>query len=191
MTPSQEVVLDQYRMLRAEVMSLIDETRKIEVYALGGIGAFYAWLVSSTTAKDGLIWYLPTALAVFGGMRSLGLFVRLGDISRYMQDIEAKWSSLGLLDNGWETYFSKDERRWPKVPGFYKANKFPLSFVTTVFWGMLILGTLFAPSCLQQPPPTNQSGFQCEWISKGETIFKMEWLTNDKEDPLSKQSSGL
>lgn len=175
-------------MLRAEVMSLVDETRKIEVYALGGIGAFYAWLVSSTAVKDDSIWYLPTALALFGGMRSWGLFVRLGDISKYMQIIEAKWGRYGIPEVGWETYFSKDERRWPNVPGIYKTNKFPLSFMTTAFWFMLTIGTVIAPWWLKEVPPIMQSGFKCEWLSGGETIFKIEYLTNDKEETPSKQT---
>jgi hypothetical protein len=141
MDRKQDAVLtEQYRMLREEVMILIDETRKIETYVIGGIAAYYGWLVTNSVASQP-VWFVATALALFGGFRSLGLFVRVGDIARYLREIEAHWGHpVGNLRlPGWERHFLHN-------------NTFPLSWVTFSMWTILICLTLIAPFVLAPAP---------------------------------------
>lgn len=135
---NSDIILDQYKMLRAENMSLVDETRKIEIQVLAAIAVFYPWLLVHPDINQN-VWYLASLLVFFGGLRALGLFIRLGDIRKYMIKIEKSWKPEDeetLV--GWETYFKKP-----------KNCRFPLSYLTIGFWILLLVGTFFAPCVLR------------------------------------------
>lgn len=160
MNYDEEILLDHYRMLRTEIESLIGETRKMEVQVLGAIAVLYGWLATHPEISHN-VWYLATLLALFGGVRSVGLFIRMGDISAYMRETEQHWSTYVMKYGwkGWETHFG-GSNPWTLLPT--KQNHFPLSLVTGAFWVLLTIGTLFAPDwfiqkqhhCSEDPKPT-------------------------------------
>ena len=146
-TDNSDVIMEQYQMLRSEIVSLIEQTRRIEVMVIGALGAFYSWMDTRTGAHP-YIWYLATGLGLFGGLRSLGLFVRMGDISKYMR----------VIENGWEIEDKNRHKGWEQHFAIPSNNCFPLSWVTSALWLIIIAGTFFAPKLFtkdvvtQNPP---------------------------------------
>lgn len=148
MTYEQEVMLDQYRMLRMEIVSLIEENRKNEVQVIGALAIFYSWLASQS--KDWTeIWMIGTALVLFGGFRCIGFFMRMGDIAKYMMKIEEEWrNGAGWRLLGWESYFDEKKKGWSFSR--WKNNSFPQSYLSIILWVSLLVATFMAPAWLDR-----------------------------------------
>ncbi len=132
--PTNELMMEQYKLLHQEVMSLVAETRNIEVVVIGGIGGLYAWLAGKSNLESPVA-YVGTALAIFGCVRALGLFRRIGEISDYMRKIEETWPT-----SGWETH----------LKGLEADGKcFPLRWVAVAVWAAILIMSLLSPSLLQ------------------------------------------
>ena len=61
----KEFHLKEYETLKKEIADLVEHSRKLEIYAVGGIAAFYAWWFLRTdpvTAATGASTALPAAL---------------------------------------------------------------------------------------------------------------------------------
>lgn len=145
-----EAILEQYKMLRTEVIDLVKETRSLEVLVVGAIAALFAWLVTQRKT-DLRLWFLAPVLALFGGLRALGLYVRIGDIAGYMKTIELQSAVPNLP--GWETYFEKN-------------NTFALSWITFPFWILLIIGGIAAPFLLRDDGADPEKVLKVELIKK-------------------------
>ncbi len=137
-----ELRLEQYKLLHQEVMSLVAETRKIEVLVIGGIGALYAWLAGQASYPSPVA-YVGTALAIFGSVRALGLFRRISEIAVYMRGIEASWPTLfGNQDHtkGWETYLHRLQK---------DGKCFPLRWVALGVWAAVLFMSVVGPTLLE------------------------------------------
>jgi hypothetical protein len=128
---------DQYKMLREEIAKLVEESRKVEIYAVTAVAALFAWfLTHPTTPRLPLAaWFIPSTVVVLGFIRSTALFKRVGLIASYLRRIEDKYfTDLDLP--GWERFYAS------------KGGSNPLSFTAFVFWGALALASLVAPCFL-------------------------------------------
>jgi hypothetical protein len=121
----------QYKLLRAEVLQLVDETRKLELYALGGVAALYAWLVKDGQHVPKSAFYIAVPLVALGGLRALALYFRVKEIGEYQRKLE-------------ELYFTS-----PALPGWERYRKkhgYTILLPTAIaFWALLALMTLVAP----------------------------------------------
>ena len=128
---------EQYKMLHEEIRSLIDETWKIEVTVLTGLGAFYAWISTQSKPAENPLWIVPQMIALVAAFRCFSLFVRMGFISRYLRMLEEFLLKGSRRPPGWETYF----QHW-------RNNRVPLSAATIIVWAVVIIGVFRAPSYL-------------------------------------------
>lgn len=144
----KELRLEQYKLLRSEVMGLVDEGRKIEVIVIAGIGALYAWLTANGIEFGG-IWFVGSAFALFGGFRAWGLFRRIEEIAEYMRLIETPWPELELPDDQKPTDPEVQTRGWElyrKSPG---TGKFPLRVISLSLWAAILFVSLIVPWLLK------------------------------------------
>ena len=134
-----ELRLEQYKLLREEVMSLISEFRKLEIIVIGGLAALYAWLVVNHQQYS-FIWYLGTLIAVLAGIRVFALFRRLERMAKYMRHIELLWPELeNEVEGGWELYLKRT---------IEDQKSFFLRYSVVAFWLILIAATLAIPCIL-------------------------------------------
>src|SRR5689334_11824099 len=91
----KELHLKEYESLRKEISELVEHSRKLEIYAVGGIAAFYAWFLAAETQPTRIALGIPTALAILAALRSLATLVRIEEIAGYILTIE---SALALRD---------------------------------------------------------------------------------------------
>jgi hypothetical protein len=117
---------EEYKSLRGEISALVAESRKLELLAIGGVAATYAWFVTSKV-PPGAAWYVPALLPLLGALRAYAIFKRIGEIGDYLRNIEKSldWS-------GWETHFATKLRS-------------RVSFTSIVLWLALLAFTLLAP----------------------------------------------
>ena len=130
----KEFHLKEYESLRKEMGELVEHSRKLEIYALGGIAAFYAWYLTSTSLRlpKELLW-IPVFLAMLGALRSWSVYNRLMDIAKYLRQVE-KCLTLKDCDLiGWETHL--------KLP---KNESSPFLSSAAIFWLVLVLISLLA-----------------------------------------------
>jgi|SRR5262245_5577321 len=130
---------DQYKMLLDEITKLVEESRKVEIYAVTAVVALFAWFLTHETEPPlpRPAWYIPSIVAVLGFIRSTALFKRVGLIATYLRRIEGKYFTDVDLP-GWERFYEP------------KGGSNPLSFTAFVFWGALALASVVAPCFLKQ-----------------------------------------
>ena len=118
--------LKEYESLKQEVSEQIEHTRKLEIYAVGGIAAFYAWFIGAQTLPRELL-IIPLLLAGLGAWRSGASLKRINEIAAYLVHLEGVFA-LSSERLGWETHRKNN-----------RSSPFLLS--GTAFWGTLILVT--------------------------------------------------
>lgn len=138
----KEFHLKEYEFLRKEIAELVEHTRKLEIYAVGAIAAFYAWFIKEQPPTPTL--FIPTALALLGGFRSYAALIRIYEISDYLRIIERSiaWNESGLC--GWESYRKNEPDRASTRFWIYTA---PFLSSAAIFWIALALMSIM-PWCL-------------------------------------------
>jgi hypothetical protein len=118
--------LKEYESLKQEVSEQVEHTRKLEIYAVGGIAAFYAWFIGAQPLPHELL-IIPSLLAGLGAWRSGAALKRINEIAAYLVKLEGVFA---ISDEklGWETH---------------RKNNLTSPFLLsgTAFWGTLILVT--------------------------------------------------
>jgi hypothetical protein len=133
---ANEFYIEEYKALRAELSTLIAETRKIELAVAVATAAVYSWLAAAKIPPDG-VWFIPCAFVVLGALRSIALFIRIGEIARYLRAQEDRFQL-----PGWETHKNHGDRA-----GF--------SVTALVFWiAALVVTVVAAVSLPRLIPPT-------------------------------------
>ena len=129
-----EFHLKEYEFLRKEIAELVEHTRKLEIYAVGAIAAFYAWFIKEQPPTLTLL--IPTALALLGGFRSYAALIRIYELADYLRIIERSvaLNNSGLC--GWESYRKKDPNPAPTRFRIYAA---PFLSSAAIFWIALVL----------------------------------------------------
>jgi hypothetical protein len=75
--------LEEYKTLKSELLSNVDETMKLEVYAVGSTIAFHAWCASHSVPR--VAWFAPLLLWMFGVHRSCSLLRRIEHLCEYIR----------------------------------------------------------------------------------------------------------
>jgi len=97
--------VDQYKMLREEIMQSIREIGRLEVAGAIAAGGIYTWLLTHKDAANShLAWFIVPWVLIFCGIKVLDLTLRIQVIAGYLQRIED--ASFGQDPNlpGWERY---------------------------------------------------------------------------------------
>lgn len=128
--------LEQYKMLKTEIMSHVEETRKLEIYSIGAIAAIYSWFITRSTLPS-RAWLIALLIPLLGGLRTYTLYKRIGLLSEYLREIENKIFKDENKLIGWERYFHS------KSLLVYKKQGIPFSSI--VFWVSLLVVTIIAP----------------------------------------------
>lgn len=122
--------LKEYESLKQEISELVEHSRRLEVYAVGALGAFYAWYIGTPAGaaapRNPVALTIPLLVAILGAWRSWTVLTRLNDLAEYLRRVESVFavSEKGLP--GWETYLKSQ-------PG----SPFLLSAIA--FWATLVL----------------------------------------------------
>jgi hypothetical protein len=133
---SKDFHLKEYESLKKEVAEQVEHTRKLEIYAVGGIAAFYSWFINNNPPPALLI--IPLLLALLGAWRSGAALKRIEEIVVYLVRLEDEFALFGFgwethrkAGLGWETYH-KDKKNNPSSPFLLSG---------AAFWGTLVLAT--------------------------------------------------
>jgi len=133
---------EQYKMLRSEIVALVDETRRVETQSVVATAALYAWLATHSESIPFGTWFLGFPLVLLASVRTLSLFHRIGFIASYLRIIEAKYLSGDSEMPGYERYFES-----------HSTSR--ISPTSMALWVVLLLTTLGAPFAFtyHRPPP--------------------------------------
>ncbi len=131
-----ELQIEEYRTLRAELDDIVKALRQIELYTVGAISAVYAWLATHNDVLEpgSLPWYLPVAIAFFGGLRNRALVQQMKRIDHYLQvELEPSVRVEG-----------RSPLRWYSL----LRNNFPKGFIwyDSLFWGTILVMTWTVPA---------------------------------------------
>jgi hypothetical protein len=140
-----EIHLSQYSLLREEVVSHVAETRRVEVYAVGGVAAVYAWLVTHGIELSAA-WFIPVMFPLLGAIRSYALFKRVQLIAIYLRDLEVYWFGASS-PHGWERFFEEKVRKT-------KETGSRVSFTAFLLWAALMVVTVIGPFIFAHGTPT-------------------------------------
>jgi hypothetical protein len=97
--------LEQYKMLRDEIMFTIGQIYSTETYTVIVVVAIYAWLfVNASRVSVRAVWFVPTCLILLSAIHCLILALRLSLLGEYLRSIEE--TVFGQNNNvpGWERY---------------------------------------------------------------------------------------
>ena len=128
--------LDQYKMLREELMQHFREVYRTEISGAIAVGAVYTWLLLH---KQGItpraIWFIPPLVIFVCAIRCLALAISIKVIAGYLRRIEEAAFGQDDILPGWERYISERGRR-----------RLLLSFYVfaAVAWGLMFAGSIIA-----------------------------------------------
>jgi hypothetical protein len=138
MQPAAEVQtdlthLEQYKMLREEIMQNIRVMDNVQYVAAIGAGAIFTWLVlNKGLVSWKFLWFVPPALVVFCSLKYLDLTNRIWQIAAYLARIEEVAFSQDARLPGWERY-----KKIHKLRAYDKV----LFAATALGWLILIIGS--------------------------------------------------
>jgi hypothetical protein len=84
------LLIEEYRLVRERIATLIKENFDLERYSVIGIGLIYAWLASLQTPSLLILpaWFFPPVLSILGMVRSDKLSRRVEQLAYYVKSIE-------------------------------------------------------------------------------------------------------
>ncbi len=127
----KEFHLKEYESLKKELADLVEHSRKIEIYAVGGIAAFYSWFLLKVPNPPHIALYIPIIVAVLGSFRSWSVLTRIQEIASYLREVEDVFALRDLGLTGWETH-----RRTKSSSPFVSS--------AAVFWLVLVAVSVVA-----------------------------------------------
>jgi len=100
--------LEQYKMLREEIMQNIRELYRTEMAAAIGVGVLYAWLLlHRQNIPSRAIWYIGPLIVLICGSRCIFLGVHTRFIAGYLRRIEEVAFGGDTNLPGWERYVTQ------------------------------------------------------------------------------------
>lgn len=107
---SDQILQAQYNMLRDEIISLVDQMRKMEILAVGAIAVFFGWAASLDNPPPA-IWYVPLCLVPICALRHYALAQHIGAVAVYLIKIEARWGGRCGDDlPGWQRHYEANSK---------------------------------------------------------------------------------
>jgi len=133
MKDANEIRLEEYLTLRAELDDQVKAMRQVEIYAVTGIAAVYAWLaVHVDLFRPGsLAWWLPTGIAAFGFLKNRAFLSAMKAITAYMLEIEKTIVVEGARPLNWYHHLEKKGKR-TRLFDLYDAVMWPGILVLTL-----------------------------------------------------------
>ena len=136
--------LEQYKMLRDEIMQHVREIYRTELVAAIAAGSVYAWLLlhrQDAGATSPAAWFIAPGLLVACALRCVDLIVRIKGIAKYLRTIE----EVAFRDDsklpGWERY--KVKRSWHDITSVVLA---------ALLWLVVIGGSISGSWLLSREP---------------------------------------
>jgi hypothetical protein len=133
--------VEEFRALRQEILHKVDANARLEVFAVTGAAAIYAWLTTTGTPIGRVIWYVPVLLPVLGFLRAVKLGKQMTIAGDYLRLLETRRrpTEIGRGIHGWEGYVHQPEvwRKFKDRAGLF----FWISFIALT----AILSSLLAP----------------------------------------------
>src|SRR5689334_815416 len=108
--------LEQYKMLRDEIMQHVREIYRTELVAAVAAGSVYTWLLlhrQDAGATSPVVWFIPPCLLVACALRCVDLIVRIKGIAKYLRTVEEVAFADDAKLPGWERY--KVKRTWHDI----------------------------------------------------------------------------
>ena len=102
--PPQDFHIEEYRAITQEILEDIQETRKLEIYALIGLAAVCSW-ISTQPRVHPVLGYFPVLIPILAGMRCWTLYLRIRTSSGYLKRIEKVFATRFPDLPGWEHYW--------------------------------------------------------------------------------------
>jgi len=132
--------LEQYKMLREEIMQNIRVMDFIQYVAGIGAGVIYTWqLQNKIYVSPRFLWFIAPALIVFCALKYLDLNNRIWQIAAYLARIE-------------EIAFANDSKRpgWERYKKDHKLSLYDklLFAATAAAWLILLIGSVFLSAFL-------------------------------------------
>ena len=127
----EELILEEYRSLRAQLDYQVRDNRELERYAVLGVGVVFAWLapIEHPTHLVLPAWLVPPLIALHGRLRASTVSKRIDQLATYIQGLESQVRVSGSLSPAWETTLAQSRKRGTS-PGL-GANQ-------RLFWRVLI-----------------------------------------------------
>lgn len=146
---SQLSHLDQYKMLRDEVMQDMREMSHAELAASVGVGAVYAWLLVHKDAVTSFpfIWFIGPCVVIACAVRTIMFMIHIRYIVKYMKRIEKVAFGQDTNLPGWERYLSKNARR------LFIGH----IVVSTILWTFFLLASIASSCFLSRHMPVTAS----------------------------------
>lgn len=107
----QSFHLEEYKMLREEIMQDIREIYRTETLAAIAVVSVYTWLLTHRQeVAVHIAWFIPPCVIVVCMLRCLDLTLRINAIGQYLKQMEEVVFKDKAPVFGWEHY--KGARRW-------------------------------------------------------------------------------
>jgi len=107
--------LEQYKMLREEILLYIKQMFLTESWAAIAVGAVYTWLLvhkDTSPQVPSLVWAIPPFVLILGAVRCVHLVMEMHRIGRYLRNIEQAAFGDDLKTPGWERFKQSENRHW-------------------------------------------------------------------------------
>lgn len=107
---------DEYAALHKEATSCMSELAMLERACVIGAAAIFAWVATnaeSLVGFAGLVWWVPVAIAAYGGLKALAIRRHIAAVGGYLQELEGQVAGGGL-----QKHFG---RRWGARRGLSAA----------------------------------------------------------------------
>lgn len=133
-TPPTEYQIKEFEALRGELDETVKATWELERYALLVTGGIWAWSIPQSGIGFALVRWLPLGLNLLFGLRALALYRHINRVSDYLLIVEGRFFTDET--EGWERHFRKHTDRFTVSTAY-------------LFWGGLLLGSVFTPFLLR------------------------------------------
>ena len=122
-------LIEEYKILKEELLSLVKEARLLETAAIAGTAGIYAWLVKTpnTDSIEKIGWWIPVLFPLFGAFRQIALLTRIMHIAEYIRALEKEICKVSPF--GWETFLA--EKRT-------STSGNAISITAIIFWVCLL-----------------------------------------------------
>ena len=137
--------LEQYKMLREEIMQNIREQYRTEMAAAIGVGLLYGWLIlHKSNVPSRVIWFIDPLIVLVCASRCLFLLVHNRFIAGYLMRIEE--TAFGDDTNlpGWERYLSQLNSQRGYRSYLASANTATLAVWTFGFCASIVISFLLS-----------------------------------------------
>lgn len=104
---AKEFHYKEYDSLKKEIEALVEHSRKLEVYAVGAVAAFYVWYLKDACGLPvAPLLFVPVVIAAAAFVRTTATLSRIYELAVYLREVETEYALEKL--QGWERHRSND-----------------------------------------------------------------------------------